>query len=313
MGLYEDLKAIEPFSLSCHNDPDGLYSATMLRRIFKVKEPIELPPFNEYKTDVAVDLGFPSDIEWSGIVVDHHPDHPEERKYKLYWDYCPTGLILYKHLREHIKKEDMWLVVGSLMGDGQPELTPEEVWKSNPVLLKGRGYLYPGQWGKLSLSATPLYIFLSSGVNSLCRLGFPQEALNVLGNMTDPVQLLENEVVRDASETMRKEEKAVYDQRPLVETFGNYTLVRIKTSKPQIKLCGLIASKLLGQDGTNTFIVLNEISGEISLRGNLAKYYAIKMSNAGFKAGGHAKYCGAHIELKDIDKFVEFVRLMDDI
>src|SRR4030067_2677676 len=128
MGLYEDLKSKEPFSLSAHTDPDGIYSATILKRIFSIKGEVELPPFNEYKTDVSVDLGFPIDKEWSGISIDHHPDHPVDRKYKLYWESYPTGLILYNNLKKYLKREDYWLVVGSLNGDGQPELTPDEIW-----------------------------------------------------------------------------------------------------------------------------------------------------------------------------------------
>ena len=306
-NLYNLLKEKEPFSLSCHGDADGLYSATILRRIFKIKEPIEIPPFNEYKTDVAVDLGFPSDKDWSGIAIDHHPDHPEERKYTLYWDYCPTGLILYNHLKQYMNPGDYWLVIGSLCGDGQPELVPDEIWDSNPVLLQGRGILYKSAW-KLGLSSNPLYVFLSSGINALCRLGYPEEALKVLSEIDNPVDLLENAVVKDAIEKIRKEEDSIYASKPIVESLGNFALVRIRTSSPKIRLCGLVGAKLLGIDNNMTYIVLNETSGEISIRGNLAKYLANKMSKAGYKAGGHAKFCGAHVDESKIPEYLEFLR-----
>lgn len=313
MGLYEKLKALEPFSLSCHHDADGIYSATLLRRIFNIKKDeegediIEIPEFGTYTTDVAVDLGFPEDTSWSGICIDHHPDHPEDRKYKLYWDYCPTGLILYNHLKEHIKPEDYWLVVGSLAGDGQPDLTPDAIWDSCPELLGGRGILYKSQW-KLGISSTPLYRFLSSGVNSLCRQGFPETALEVLEHTTNPVDLLENDIVVDAVDEMRKEEDAIYKTKPVVESLGNFALIRIKPSKPQINLHGLIASRLMGNDNKITYIVLNTESGKGSIRGDLAKYMSNKLLAKGFKAGGHSAYCGVKVAENEVEKLVDTIR-----
>ena len=307
MNLYDKLKEKEPFSLSCHHDADGIYSATLLRRIFNVKEPIEIPKFNEYTTDVAVDLGFPKEKEWSGICIDHHPDHPEEKGYTLYWDHCPTGLILYNHLKEHIKPSDYWLVVGSLCGDGQPELVPDEIWDSVPTLLQGRGILYKSSW-KLGISNNPLYVFLSSGINALSRLGYPNEALKVLNEIKNPVDLLENAVIKDAIEKMRKEEDSIYASKPIVESCGNFSIVRIKTSNPKIGICGLVGAKLMGIDNNMTYVVINEVNGDISIRGNLAKYLANKLSAVGIKAGGHAKYCGAHIEENEVDKFLDLLR-----
>jgi hypothetical protein len=307
LDLYKLLKEKEPFSLSCHRDSDGIFSATILRRIFKVKEPVKIPPFNEYDTDLAIDLGFPSNKEYNGIVIDHHPDHPEERKYTLFWDYCPTGLILFKNLKDHIKPEDYWLVVGSLCGDGSPELVPDEIWDSCPELLEGRGILYQAQW-KLGVSSNPLYVFLSSGINSLCRLGFPEAALKILDDIRNPHDLLENQEIKDAIEKMRKEESSIYSSKPIVESYGNFCLVRIRTSLPQIHICGLIGSKLLGVDNNTTYIVLNEGTGEISIRGNLAKYIANKMNKSGFKAGGHPGYCGANVPETKIPQFLEFIR-----
>jgi len=715
MGLYEDLKSKEPFSLSTHWDADGLFSAEILRRIFKVKEPIQIPEFGVYKTDVALDLGAPIAQDWAGILIDHHPqDTVIDRKYKLYWDYCPTGRILYNHLKQYIDPKDTWLVCGSLAGDGQAELTPDEIWDAFPVLFQGRGILYQSQF-KLGISDNPLYVFLSSGVNAMClvkgtkiflkdcgvnaidninigdivlthdnnykevinimnrkyngklysiyklgsnipieiteehsllvikvnkcktrntfchingcpdknmrkdgckhyyntyklewvkaknvsigdyvvtpiintndketytysfnygignqrgikyehititlpvnnelleligyflsegsirtqedrydvsfslnknevlfsdriqelvknifniepsdicvynnvriiryykkhineffkqfgygatnkfiplwikelspeklkflikgewigdgnkfpseqgrkiehgirittysetlawdiyqilaklkwmpriykennpkcrkklsinpafsvdfkltdnicdflgvkfilpsrrieldyisddgkyllspiskievddvvdvdvynldvkddnsyvangiivhncRLGFPEQALEVLRICKTPVDLLENDGIRDAVRSMRSEEEAVYKSKPIVESYGNLVLVRIKTSRPQIRLCGLIASKLHGSNYNKTFIVFNELTGEGSIRGTLAKYYANKLTVAGFKAGGHAAHCGLSIPEEKIQEFYAVLRMI---
>jgi hypothetical protein len=311
MGLYEELKAIEPFSLSAHHDADGVYSATILKRIFNVKE-VKFPEFGFYTTQVAVDLGSPEDKTWTGIVIDHHPDHPEDRKYKLYWDHCPTGLVLFNNLKEHVKSEDSWLVVGSLTGDGQPELTPDEIWDKFPELLSGRGVLYKNQWGKLGTSQTLLYKFLSSGINSLCRLGRPEQAMRVLEGINSPIQLLENAEVIDAVDSMRKEKESLFDKRsckpPVVETLGNYSLVRIKTSRPEIKLAGVLATELSCTDNNTTYIVINEADGSGSVRGDLAKHLANKLTKAGFKAGGHGAYCGVKVSLVDLDNLIETIR-----
>ena len=324
MGLYEELKSIEPFTLSGHGDADGVYSSAILKRIFKVKEEekdakgitirfgVKFPEFGFYDTQVAVDLGFPENKEWSGICIDHHPDHPEDRKYKLYWDHCPTGLVLYNHLKDHLKPEDLWLVVGSLTGDGQAELVPDEIWESNPDLLCGRGVLYKNQYGKLGTSSTLLYKFLSSGVNSLCRMGFPEQALEVLGNITNPVELLENGVVVNAVEQMRAEKEAIFDKRKskpaIVESLGNFALVRIKTSRPEIKLVSVLATELSITDNNVTYVVLNEANGHASIRGDLAKLLANRLSRAGFKAGGHAGYAAVQAPLDKLDDLIEAIR-----
>jgi phosphoglycerate-specific signal transduction histidine kinase len=129
-----------------------------------------------------------------------------------------------------------------------------------------------------------------------------------LNDVHDPVGLLENEVVRDAVASIKQEEDSVYKSKPIVETFANHVLVRIKTSKPQVRLCGLIGAKLMGVDNNMTYVVLNETSGEVSIRGILAKYIANKLNKAGFKAGGHPGFVGASVEGSRIEEFMEVIR-----
>jgi len=306
-NLYDLLKQLEPFSLSFHHDADGVYSASIIMSIFKVTE-VQCPPFNEYTTDVAVDLGYPFDQNYSGIVVDHHPDHPKDRKYKLFWDHVPTGVILYNELKDHLKKEDIWKVVGSATGDGQPEVVPDEIWESYPILLEERGVLGRGQY-KVYTSAFPLFYFLSSGVNALCRLGFPLQALDIVNNAKSPLEVLDHQEVRDAVDQIRSEEDSIYRSKPLVETIKNrYIIIRFRTSSPAIRMSGFLASKISSNNPGKTIIAINEENGQVSLRGVLAKYVANKLSEKGFKAGGHPGYCGANVSPEEIDKFIDVIR-----
>jgi hypothetical protein len=308
ISMYDKLKSIEPFTLAGHTDADGAYSAVLLKRIFQTKGKVEMPKFGEYTTDVAVDLGAPTNKEWTGVAIDHHPDHPTERKYTLYHDHCPTGLVIYNNLKQYIKKEDTWLVVGSLVGDGQVELCPPEIWEANPLLLNGRGTMYKTGF-KVGTSDYPLFVILSSGINSMCRLGFPEQALQMLENFDNPIDMLESSEIKDASEKMRKETDAVYGNKPILESLGHWiTLARIRTTKPEIKVGGIIGAALSQCDSKQTYIVLNESSGDVSIRGTFAKYITSKLNAMGYKAGGHAGFAGANVELVKIPEFVKDCR-----
>jgi len=305
-SLYEYLKEVEPFSLSLHSDADGIYSSSILMDIFKVSKTTS-PPFNEYNTDVAIDLGFPSNKNWTGICIDHHPDHPKDRKYKLYWDQVPTGLILYNELRDHIPKESLWKIVGSLVGDGQAERVPDEIWDMFPILLEERGYLGKGQY-KLYTSAFPLFYFLSSGINAVSRLGFPLQALEIVNIAKTPLDILDNIEVRDAQEKFRMEEDSIYKSKPVVETIKNrFLIIKIHPSS-SVNISSYIASKVSGENAGKTIIVINTKTGKVSLRGVLAKYVASKLNNAGFKSGGHSGFCGSYCDPDRIEEYLNIIR-----
>ena len=290
MTLYEDLKQIEPFTLSFHPDPDGIYSASLLMTVFKIKE-VEASPFGEYSSQVAVDLGAPINNNWTGICIDHHPDHPSDRKYKLYYAEYPCGLIIYNELKEYIPREETWKVVGSLTGDGQPERTPDEIWDNFPILLEERGILGKGQY-KVYTSAFPLFYFLSSGINALARIGRPIRALEVVCQAKSPLDILDNIEVRDAQEQFKEAEESLYKTRPIVETIKNrYIIVKFRPPSPNIDITSYIASKISGENPGKTVIVINEDTGKVSLRGVLAKYVSNKLASKGFRSGGHPGYC----------------------
>ena len=199
-------------------------------------------------------------------------------------------------------------MLGSLVGDAQPELCPNEIWDANPNLRQSKGSMYKIGF-KVNTSDYPVYVTLSSGINALCRLGFPEQALNILDNFNDPLDMMDCSEIRDASETMRKEEDAVFKYKPQIEGISQWiSLCKIKTSKPEIKIGGIIGAKLSNIDDKKTYIVLNETSGDISIRGVFAKYICAKLNEFGYKAGGHAGFAGAQVNVDDIPDFIKKVR-----
>ena len=307
MSLYEDLKASEPIKLATHYDSDGIYSAAIVASIFKVQN-IDFPEFHKYQNyNVALDLGLP-EVEWDGILVDHHPSSPEYKIPKKYYPgNVPTGVILYSFLKDKLPKEKAWYVIGSAVGDGQPESIPKEIWKDYPVLLDERGVIY--KWkGESRTSEVPMFYYLSSGCNAFCRLGVPQRAFEIVMECKDPLEFIENPDVQYYISRVRDEEETIYKSRFIVETYGRIVYVRIATSQENYKFASLIASKLQSGNSFNTYIVVNEKNGELSIRGFLSDLIVEYLNSKGIKCGGHSSFAGGRIENKDLNTLTQIVR-----
>jgi len=307
MSLYEDLKASEPIKLATHYDSDGIYSAAIVASIFKVQN-IDFPEFHKYQNyNVALDLGLP-EVEWDGILVDHHPSSPEYKIPKKYYPgNVPTGVILYSFLKDKLPKEKAWYVIGSAVGDGQPESIPKEIWKDYPVLLDERGVIY--KWkGESRTSEVPMFYYLSSGCNAFCRLGVPQRAFEIVMECKDPLEFIENPDVQYYISRVRDEEETIYKSRFIVETYGRIVYVRIATSQENYKFASLIASKLQSGNSFNTYIVVNEKNGELSIRGFLSDLIVEYLNSKGIKCGGHSSFAGGRIENKDLNTLTQVVR-----
>jgi len=309
MNLYEDLKASEPVKLVSHSDADGIYSAAIVASLFKIQS-IDFPEFHKYQNcNVALDLGLP-EVEWDGILVDHHPVTPEYKVPKKYYSgNVPTGVILYNLFKDKIPKDKTWYVIGSAVGDGQPEVVPKEIWKQYPILLEERGVIY--KWkGESRTSEVPMFYYLSSGCNAFCRLGVPQRAFEILMETKDPLEFIENPDVQYYISRARDEEETIYKSRFIVETYGRIVYVRITTSQENYKFASLIASKLQSGNNFNTYVVLNEKNGELSIRGFLSDLILEYLNSKGFKCGGHSGFSGGKVDTKDLNRFTSTVRGM---
>lgn len=311
MSLYDLFKEKERITLAFHKDADGVFSAALFCSVFKDRVAKTECPFlfGDYNEDLALDLGAPLNTEYSGVVVDHHPNHPENRKYILFWDYVPTSLIVYRLLREHIPRECLWYVVGGLTGDNAPELTPPEVWDSYPELLDDVGKMYRSG-GETKFSRFPVFNFLSSSVNALCRLGRPIDALRLTLQCRGPLELVESQEVLEARERVNSEVDSILRDSPKVWVFKErYVVTIVKSSNPAFSISGLIASRLVPQYSNKyTVIVVNEANGEVSIRGLLAGYLVEKLSSKGWKVGGHAAAAGGNIDTSKIQEFIQAIR-----
>jgi single-stranded DNA-specific DHH superfamily exonuclease len=307
MRLSECLKALEPIRLATHNDSDGVYSAAIVASVFNVKS-VEFPEFHKYKEyDAALDLGQPEEA-WNGVLVDHHPILEEYYKPELFFHgNVPTGVLLYNHLKDLIPQEKSWYVIGSAVGDGQPEAVPKEIWKQYPILLDERGIIYKYK-GESKTTEVPMFYYLSSGCNAFCRLGVPHRAFEIIMESRDPLDFIEHPEVEYYSKLVREEEEAIYKSRFIVETYGRIVYVRIATSQEHYKFASLIASKLQTSNSYNTYVVVNEKNGEISIRGFLSDLVVDYLNRHGIKCGGHLAYAGGKIPPEELNTLTRLMR-----
>jgi single-stranded DNA-specific DHH superfamily exonuclease len=294
IALMEDK---QPLEIAFHSDADGVASVCLLRSVFKTREDDSFPYspsiFGGYKEgNVAVDLGSPLHKDWKGICIDHH-DHPDPW-YPLVWSYIPTTLIVYYMLRDRIPKEKLFYVVLGCVGDGQPELIPDEVWDTMwDDLWERKGNVYTDRYSRNPKPyAYPLFSLISSPINALCRTGnvmnaykLVRDARNIRDIVYSPVANLERDVIA-------QEESKIFSSRdpPVMEIIGN--VVGILKIKSKYGITSRIASVLSRSSSYLTIVVINVLDNSISIRGILAKYLANKLQALGYHCGGHAGYAG---------------------
>ena len=291
---------------SAHRDADGVTSAVLLAHAGVIKEVFFPEDFGEVKfrgkiATLVVDQ-VPNDPTWDKICVDHHPDHPETRAYKLIHDSVPASLLVYRLVKDKIEYKYAWKVAVGLVGDGQPELIPLEIWENYPELLEEVGNVRDYQ-GRTYLSTYPVYTLLSSYINAPCRLGQPYEAYIILKNATSPYDIVRNEKLKAFKDTLRKEADRI---------LKNYSAIVIRSVILWIVSSdynvGFLASRLQS-DKSKTVVLVNEKTRQGSIRGALATLLKERLNRQGFKVGGHSGFCGFKLD-KDqtVEEFVDALR-----
>lgn len=296
-----------------HHDADGVTSAFLLSRALSRRQNLEFKnfefifpeDFGDYsqpsKGSYMVDMR-PRDPDFEGFVLDHHPDHPEKRKYTLTWDPAPASLIVFKTFRDLIPKKEYWKTVIGVVGDGQPELIPSEIWLLNPELLDYRVYVSQSS-GKLYTNETPIYNLLSSGINALCRLGRPMDALELMSKIETPNELLTNEILENARKTVKAaHSKVISEFYP--RTLGKFIYWEYYS---EVRLSGWLASEMFDTTGITT-VAVNLRDGTMSIRGTLASPLAEILRKVGIEADGHPGFCGGKIRKEQIPTLEEILR-----
>jgi len=318
-GTLEDLKnrieESQPLQMAFHSDSDGVASACLLASIFEVEESKDFPYspsiFGAYREgNIAVDLGsplFPS--QWKGVIIDHH-DHPNP-SYPLIWGRIPTGGIIYEIFKDRIPEDKLWLVVLSLAGDGQPELIPDEIWDALPELWFEQGRVYKDKYRNVKAYPYPFFSKISPLVNSLCRTGNVMGAYKLVRSARGIRDIIFNSTALRAQRELSDEESRIYagndPERTLqVEKIGHFSLVLIRS---KYHIAGRIAAGLQKGDHYSTYIVVNMINKEVSIRGLLAKYVANRLAQEGYLCGGHAGFTACSIlPTQNMEVFVSKVR-----
>lgn len=291
-----------------HGDADGLTSAALLASAYDIKQ-INFPevfgnvPITPVIPGLIVLDMVPVDPKLQGVVVDHHPRHPEKegRGYELINMGVPTCLAMYHLLGDKIPSQHRWKLVSGLMGEGQPELTPSEICENFPILFQGYEYVSE-KYGSMSTFTVPIFSMMSSGINNISRLGLSMEAYKTLKDAKSPIDLLENDRVQIAKENIKREtEKILKTSHPL-----NYGKFRLWIIESDYKMESLMASKIVGRSNLTT-IVVNKKSGKMSCRGILTSWLHTKLAQYGYQLDGHAGYMGGTVKAP-MEKLIEDLR-----
>jgi len=287
-------KGMQPIVKLCiHGDADGLASGVLIQYAVKVQNIWSPEDFGDAKdSDVVLDQ-VPLQPDQPYLVFDHHPHPPvEKRKYKLVWDLVPTTLIVYECFKAQIPDDMKWKVAVGLVGDGQPELIPPEVWKLCPELLQGYSTVSE-KYGKMSIYPTPIYIKLSSGINACCKL--PEEkwfnAYQVLKNVKTPLQLIEDPVLTTAQEFIMKEHHRVLDEFHPIE-FPYFRFWKIES---EYRMERHLAPRVMEGYDRKTTIIINDKTKRMSIRGTLAPVIVEFLRANGINCNGHPGFAGGNL------------------
>ena len=283
-----------PIVVASHGDADGVSSAVLFSYAFVVKDVVFPDMFGDVddSIDVVLDMR-PRDPSYSNIVIDHHPEHPENRNYHLIWENVPTSLIVWKLVKDKISKNQWWKVVVGLCGDGAPELIPTEVWDTCPELFHEIVTQKSGRYGNF-ISRRPVWEMLSAPINFACRLKQvgPSFAYKLLRVAKSPMDIVYEDAFAVARETIMQEVNTIVSNLQVLDT-GKILYGEIRSEN---KVEGLVAMKFT-KPGRAVMIV-NKETGNIALRGTLAMWAKEKLNARGWNFGGHPGWIGGNLENK---------------
>ena len=297
-------------TIYCHHDADGICSAHFVALVTpdaKIKVVDEFGSTKGWeKGDIMVDMR-PNNPNIEGLVIDHHLPHPEPHKYELISDVVPASLITWRLYKDKIPKEEWWKLAIGVMGDGQPELIPIEIYEECPSLLKNVKTSIYQSYGKWNINMMPLYKLLSSSINSFLRKGEYDSALNLLKYSESPMDIYSSEDTRISKADVRNEFTASVKDADIFD-YDNLAVI-IFYSK--YRMSGYIGSSLQSSLNHKTIMAINKRDGSVSLRGDLATYYKNKLKDIDYlEIDGHAGFMGGklkknyHTLIKDLNSIL---------
>lgn len=299
----------EPNTIWAHHDPDGAMSAYFTSFAYPDHRIQFVEKFGDTSGwkdgDIMVDMR-PDNPNIKGLVLDHHLPHPEKHTYELISDIVPATLICWREFKDKIPKKEWWKLLIGLCGDGQPELTPTEVFVEHPSLMRRIKTSARQNYGRWSVNEMPIYKLMSSGINSLMRKGDYDTALNLIKYSDSPTMLYESEDIRIAKEEINNNIKLCILDSSMF--YYDNLLVIIYYSK--YRMSGYVASVLEGASNGMTVMAINKRNGSLSLRGDLATYYRDILKPLDYlDIDGHVKYMGGKLS----ENYHRLIKDLDDI
>ncbi|MBE3093918.1 MAG: hypothetical protein IMZ52_02725, partial [Actinobacteria bacterium] len=123
-------------------------------------------------------------------ILDHHAieTYPIKRKYNLFSDTVPASLIAWRLFHEDIPKSQWWKVAVGVMGDGQPELIPYEIFQACPQLLNRikTSAFWNDKTFEYTLNHWIAYKLVSSPINALLRVKAYDKAIKLISEAETP-------------------------------------------------------------------------------------------------------------------------------
>ena len=298
--------------IHCHNDADGITSALFTwfgNPDYEIVMKREFGDTSDWENgDIMVDMR-PNDPSIEGLVIDHHPGHPDERNYYLIWDVRPASYIAFKQYKDSIPKSQWWKLAIGLGGDNQLELLDAEIFDSEPQLLyKVKTYAFH-HYGSWQLAYYPLYKLLSSLVNSIIRIGDFENAINLVRFAERPLDIYHSEIAQEARNKVRDEVKKVMSSCDII----NLKDVHIVIFESDYKLTGYIASVVEASKDTygSTIMAINRRDGSLSVRGDLALYIKEKLEKLPYiEIDGHPGFMGGKIKYNPYAFIDELAKLI---
>jgi len=247
------------------------------------------------KGDWMVDM-HPTEIIPGMNIVDHHGEYGLVTNYHLIYGPEPASFLAWREFKEDIPKDQWWKLCIGVVGDGQPELIPYEVFESCPrLLVPHKTWGGAKNYGKdVALYFYPTYKMLSSPINRLLKTGNSDGALRLITEAKSPIDILEDKEAGVAKTTLKKERDIILRDCD-VKKFNNLNLVLFYS---KYRMQGEVASIIEGIDNITT-LAINVESGRGSLRGELALYWKEKLKGLEYlNIDGHPGFMGASLDMK---------------
>lgn len=296
--------------VAIHDDADGITCGVLLNLVYTIHDVFCPQEFGDAEDSEVVADMIPKEKNKPYLVFDHHPNHPPkgERKYTLVWDVVPASLIIYNIFKDQIPKDERWKVAVGVVGDGQAELIPTEIWRDFPELMDGYSTVYE-KYG-LKFSMYPIYARISSGINATCKLAEDKwyTGYQVLKNASSPIDLIEDPSLVAAKALLREEYRNVLKETHPIDL----PYIRFWKIKSHMKMERHLAPIAMKNSIKSTMIV-NDLTKKISLRGALTVLICEQLNKMGYNINGHPGFAGGQLrpdqEPEDLLKDLKKIRL----